>query len=142
MHVVGFGDQSATLVTHAERPDLEDQAQGEDFLSQWPTFMFHDPVANEHHSVPLAWDGSEEDLPDGWDEALVRGSIGHKTPHFATHSVRGSTGGGSAWWTAALCGTTARPGLGLETKVGGCLQPCQLSRYGIFRFMSDNEQDN
>lgn len=76
MHVVGFGDQSATLVTHAERPDLEDQAQGEDFLSQWPTFMFHDPVANEHHSVPLAWDGSEEDLPDGWDEALVRGSIG------------------------------------------------------------------
>lgn len=102
MHVIEFGDQSATLVTHAERPDLEDQAQGEDFLSQWSTFMFHDPVANEHYpvmyercpefqfyiideaetllahgnSIPLAWNGSEEDLPDGWDEALVRGSVG------------------------------------------------------------------
>ena len=102
MRVIEFGDQSATLVTHAERPDLEDQAQGEDFLSQWPTFMFHDPVADEHYpimyercpefqfyiiddagsllangnSIPLAWDGSLKDLPAGWDEALVRGSVG------------------------------------------------------------------
>jgi hypothetical protein len=91
VRVIDFGDQSATLVTHPERPDLEDQAQGEDFRSQWPTFMFHDPIANEHYpvmyelcpefqlyiideagtllvrgnSIPLAWDDSEEDLPDG-----------------------------------------------------------------------------
>lgn len=102
VRVIEFGNQSATLVTHAERPDLEDQAQGEDFLSQWPAFMFHDPVADEHYpvmyercpefqfyiidgagsllangnSIPLAWDGSLEDLPGGWDEALVRGSVG------------------------------------------------------------------
>ena len=102
MHVIEYGEQSATLVTHAERPDLEDQAQGEDFLCQWPTFMFHDPVADEHYpvmlercpefqfyvideagrllangnSIPVARDGSDEDLPDGWDEALVRGSVG------------------------------------------------------------------
>jgi len=102
MRVIEFGDQSATLVTHAERPDLEDQAQGEDFLSQWPTFMFHDPVADEHYpimyercpefqfsiiddagsllangnSIPVAWDGTLEHLPTGWDEALVRGSVG------------------------------------------------------------------
>jgi hypothetical protein len=100
--VIEFGVDSATLVTHAERPDLEDQAQGEDFLSQWPTFMFHDPVADEHYpvmyercsefqfyiiddagsllangnSIPLAWDGSAENLPGGWDDALLRGSIG------------------------------------------------------------------
>lgn len=102
MHVIEYGEQSATLVTHAERPDLEDHAQGEDFLCQWPMFMFHDPVADEHYpvmyercpefqfyvideagsllangnSIPVAWDGSEEDLPDGWDDALVRGSVG------------------------------------------------------------------
>ena len=101
MHVIEYGEQSATLVTHAERPDLEDHAQGEDFLCQWPMFMFHDPVADEHYpvmyercpefqfyvideagsllangnSIPVAWDGSEEDLPDGWDGALLRGSV-------------------------------------------------------------------
>ena len=102
MRVIEFGGQSVTLVTHVERPDLEDQAQGEAFLSQWPTFMFHDPVADEHYpimyqrcpefqfyliddsgcllangnSIPVAWDGTLEDLPGGWDEALARGSVG------------------------------------------------------------------
>ena len=28
------------------------------------------------NSIPVAWDGSEEDLSDGWDEALARGSVG------------------------------------------------------------------
>jgi hypothetical protein len=104
MRFVEFGDQSATLVTHTERPDLGDHAQGEDFLSQWPAFMFHDPVADEHYpvmyercpefqfyivddggsllgngnSIPVAWDGSPEDLPGGWDEALIRGTLGAK----------------------------------------------------------------
>jgi hypothetical protein len=102
MHVINFGDHLAALVTHAERPDLENQAQGDDFLSQWPAFMFHDPVADEHYpvmyercpefqfyivddagallangnSIPLAWDGSGANLPAGWDDALVRGSTG------------------------------------------------------------------
>ena len=99
MRTIELGDQSVTLVTHAERPDLEDQAQGEAFLSQWPRFMFHDPVADEHYpimyercpefqfylidgagsllangnSIPVAWDGTPEDLPGGWDEALLIG---------------------------------------------------------------------
>ncbi len=51
MRVINFGSNSATLVTHAERPDLQDAAQGEDFLTQWPTFMFHDPVADEHYPI-------------------------------------------------------------------------------------------
>ena len=102
MRVIDFGSNSATLVTHAERPDLQDAGQGEDFLAQWPTFMFSDPVADEHYpimyercpefqfyligddgtllangnSIPLAWDGSAANLPGGWDDALVRGSLG------------------------------------------------------------------
>lgn len=102
MRAIELGDQSVTLVTHVERPDLEDQAQGDTFLSQWPRFMFHDPVADEHYpimyercpefqfylidgsgsllangnSIPVAWDGTLEDLPGGWDEALTRGSVG------------------------------------------------------------------
>jgi hypothetical protein len=119
--VIDFGDRSATLVTHAERPDLEDQAQGEDFRSQWPTLMFHDPIANEHYpvmyelcpefqlyiideagtllvrgnSIPLAWDDSEEDLPDGWDEALVRGSVGAQrgTPATAFCALQATVSG-------------------------------------------------
>ena len=66
----------------------------------WPEFMHHDPVAGEHwdglfenfgeyqfaflgpggkrvvgiaNSVPLAWDGSVENLPEeGWDWALIQ----------------------------------------------------------------------
>ena len=91
MRVFDVGSHSATLVTHAERPDLENQAQGEDFPCQWPAFMFHDPVAAEHYpamyercpefqfyiiddagsllangnSIPLAWDGTAANLPGG-----------------------------------------------------------------------------
>ena len=32
-----------------------------------------DELVAELHSVPTAWDGSEADLPAGWDEAFVRG---------------------------------------------------------------------
>jgi GNAT superfamily N-acetyltransferase len=66
----------------------------------WPEFMMHDPIANDHwdglfenfgeyqfaflgkdgkrvvslaNSVPLAWDGAAEDLPEeGWDWALIQ----------------------------------------------------------------------
>lgn len=90
------------ISTHAERPELEDAAQGEDFLRQWPQFMFHDPVAAEHYptmyelcpdfqfyiededgtlvangnSIPVAWAGTPDDLPDGWDDGLTRGALG------------------------------------------------------------------
>jgi hypothetical protein len=64
--------------------------------------MFHDPVAAEHHptmyeqcpdfqfyiqdedgtlvangnSIPVAWDGTSDDLPTGWDDGLTRGALG------------------------------------------------------------------
>lgn len=81
-----------TLVSYAERPDLIEAADRFNG-STWPEYMFHDPVANRnwelldtvfrafqlilldaggsiaatHNSAPLAWDGSDAGLPDGWD---------------------------------------------------------------------------
>lgn len=34
----------------------------------------------ELHSVPTAWDGTEEDLPSGWDEAFLRAFEGGRKP--------------------------------------------------------------
>ena len=89
------------IVTTAQRPDLEDQAR-EAFRVSWPEFIFHDPVAAEYGGrkdayfqeydvllldedrvvaggwgVPVRWDGTVEDLPDGYDGALVRAVDGH-----------------------------------------------------------------
>lgn len=86
------------VVTLAERPELEAQIprlHGE----SWPAFIQADPVAirywgalfstfaeyqymlcDEHdtviaagHALPLAWDGTLEGLPEGWDAALEWG---------------------------------------------------------------------
>jgi GNAT superfamily N-acetyltransferase len=83
------------LVRYADRPDLIDQR---DRLSgSFPTFMHHnepggrywvrlyeehpdfqlglldgDELVAELHSVPTPWDGTEADLPSGWDEAFTR----------------------------------------------------------------------
>jgi GNAT superfamily N-acetyltransferase len=81
-----------SLTSYAERPDLIDAA--DDFNgSTWPEFMLHDAVAGRNwhlldhelaeyqlvvldargriaatsNSAPLAWDGTDEGLPDGWD---------------------------------------------------------------------------
>ena len=32
-----------------------------------------DELVAEAHALPVAWDGTPEDLPSGWDEAFVRG---------------------------------------------------------------------
>jgi GNAT superfamily N-acetyltransferase len=80
------------LVSLAERPDLRD-ALGDHNVSAWPEFMLHSAVANRnwdllfthwpddqivlldaddgilaaHNSAPLAWDGTDAGLPDGWE---------------------------------------------------------------------------
>ena len=84
------------LVTLAERPDLED-ALDQHNASTWPAFMLHDPVADAlwHHlpadfaayqlvlldgeeiaasanSAPLCWDGTDDGLPEGWDDQFRR----------------------------------------------------------------------
>jgi GNAT superfamily N-acetyltransferase len=85
-----------SVVTTAERPDLHDEA-GAAFREKWPEFVFHDAVAKRYMprveeafpdydvlvlddgavaaggwGVPLRWDGTLEDLPDGYDPTLVR----------------------------------------------------------------------
>ena len=85
------------VVTLAERPDLDD-ALGDHQGAAWPEFMLQDPVADRlwHHlaedfaawqlmlldpdnrivvggnSAPLAWDGTDEGLPSGWDDQFER----------------------------------------------------------------------
>ena len=91
------------VVTSADRPDLEQQA-AEAFRVTWPEFVFHDPVAKQLVSqvstyfpqydlllldggrvvaggwgVPIAWDGSVADLPEGYDGALARAVDGHES---------------------------------------------------------------
>lgn len=87
----------ATAYTAAERPDLWER--GLDSGSVWPEYNLHGDVLNrwwgsldevfpefqfvlyddqadavlaEGHSAPLAWDASDESLPDGIDSVLER----------------------------------------------------------------------
>lgn len=85
-----------TTYTHLQRPELESHLAS--FGKLWPEFMFHDEMARVHahhtlttfahlnlylcnendevvaagYGVPIAWDGSQETLPAGWDAALAQ----------------------------------------------------------------------
>ena len=90
------------IVTTGDRHDLDEQAR-DAFRAVWPEFIFHDPVAAEYigrvrayfprfdvllldhgqvvagaWGVPLQWDETITDLPDGYDGALVRAVSGHE----------------------------------------------------------------
>lgn len=93
-------NQKYTIITGKDRPDLFEISE-EIVIATWPEFMLHDPIGNEYwyelyqkfpefqfalvksgtndlvatgNSLPLAWDGNPDDLPDdGWDWALVQG---------------------------------------------------------------------
>jgi GNAT superfamily N-acetyltransferase len=83
------------LVRYADRPELLDRR--ERLSGSFPTYMHHnepggrywrrlydehpdfqlglldgDELVAELHSVPTPWDGTDEDLPSGWDEAFTR----------------------------------------------------------------------
>ena len=86
-----------TLHAVSDRPDLWRPAVGVN-VAVWPEFMLNFPVANEHwhhlptdfaafqlvlldqlgevvgalNSAPLPWDGTDDDLPEGWDDQLRR----------------------------------------------------------------------
>jgi len=86
-----------SLVSLAERPDLREPL-GDHNASAWPEFMLNDPIANALwprlfsdfaafqmvllgpdralvaglNSAPLAWDGTDAGLPDGWDDQFRR----------------------------------------------------------------------
>ena len=91
------------IFTTSDRHDLDEQAKAA-FLPTWPAFIFHDPadaqyldrvdtyfphfdvlvledgeVAASGWGVPLRWDGTIGDLPDGgYDGALVSAVTGHE----------------------------------------------------------------
>jgi hypothetical protein len=91
------------IVTRVDRPDLRGRA-AEVFRERWPEFVFHDDVprrylgrVEEHFAhydvmvldnggdvvaggwgVPLAWSGDVDDLPSGYDDALVRAVEGRE----------------------------------------------------------------
>jgi GNAT superfamily N-acetyltransferase len=85
------------LVRYADRPDLLGRRFAELAEVTFPEYMHHnvpgnrywgrlyedhpdfqlglldgDQLVAELHSVPTPWDGSEDDLPSGWDEAFLR----------------------------------------------------------------------
>jgi hypothetical protein len=91
------------VVTSSDRPDLEDEARA-GFRVKWPEFIFHDPISRSYidrvekyfpsfdillldegrviaggWGVPMRWDGSPDDLPDGYDGALARAVDGHES---------------------------------------------------------------
>ena len=85
--------EGTRLVSLGERPDLRGPL-GDHNVSVWPEFMLHSAVANRnwdqlfevwpdyqlvlldaddrvlaaHNSAPLAWDGTDAGLPDGWED--------------------------------------------------------------------------
>lgn len=84
------------VVTCEDSHELDDEARAA-FREVWPEFIFHDPVGSSHigrvekyfprfdirllsdgavvaggWGVPLAWSGMVEELPEGYDGALVR----------------------------------------------------------------------
>jgi hypothetical protein len=86
-----------SMVSLAERPDLIEPAADHN-VTAWPDFMLEDPIANANfgrawrdwpqfqfvlldaageivatnNAMPLAWDGSDDDLPSGWDAQVLR----------------------------------------------------------------------
>jgi GNAT superfamily N-acetyltransferase len=149
------------IVTAADRPDLDEQAAAA-FREKWPEFIFHDDVPRRYGSrveeyfprynvfvldegqvvaggwgVPLAWDGTVADLPDGYDEAMVRSVEGHEaaTPPTAfsfmaaavarTHDRRGLA-------TVVLTELTRRAAEDGIERVIAPLRPTWKHRYPTF----------
>jgi hypothetical protein len=129
------------IVTTGDRPDLEAQAR-EAFREKWPEFIFHDPVSNAYigrvgrcfpeydvllldegrvlaggWGVALRWDGTVEDLPDGYDGALTRAVDGHE---------RGVVPNTLSFMAAAV--RTDAPRRGLATEVLTALRERAVAR--------------
>lgn len=149
------------LVTLEERPELRSEV--ESFGSSvWPEFMLHDATSDAiwprlfedfaafqlalldadgglaavGRSAPLAWDGTEADLPAGWDAQFVRcvaerdagvpsdtlGAI-----MIVTDPARRGGGLGSTMVTAMIACARAH-GFGALI---ACVRPTELERYPL-----------
>jgi hypothetical protein len=90
------------IVTRTDRPELHEAATVV-FRERWPEFIFHDDVPKRYMGrveeyfarydvmvldegsvvaggwgVPMAWDGTVDDLPSGYDDALIRAVEGRE----------------------------------------------------------------
>lgn len=91
------------IVTTCQRPDLKGEADAA-FHVKWPEFLFpHDPIMKRYEAqvaeffpqydvllldegrvvaggwgVPIRWDGTIEDLPEGYDATMARAVEGHQ----------------------------------------------------------------
>jgi hypothetical protein len=91
------------LIPAAEAPELDEEA-GQRFAEDWPEFIFHDEGVKPYRErrvqyfpqwefyfvgesrrliagcwgVPLAWDGTVEDLPGGFTDSLARSVTEHE----------------------------------------------------------------
>jgi len=94
-----------TIVRYADRSDLRARRHAELSGVTFPEYMHHNAPGNrywgrlysdfpdfqvalvegdellaEAHAVPIAWNGTIEDLPSGWEEGFVRGMDSTKRP--------------------------------------------------------------
>ncbi len=149
------------LVTLAERPDLVVPVARHNG-AVWPVFMLQDPVADRlwHHldeefaasqlvlldegdsivaaanSAPLAWDGTPDDLPAGWDdqfERTVAGLLDGTEPNtlgaLQIVVAPGRQGAGiSGLMLGAMLTLARRDGYGA---VIACVRPNQKDRYPL-----------
>jgi GNAT superfamily N-acetyltransferase len=148
------------VVVSADRPDLGEQLTTV-FRPVWPEFIFHDPIDAEYLSqaeaffpqynllvldgqdivtggwgVPIRWNGTAGDLPDGYDDALVRAVTGHEdsvpadTMCIMAAAVRPGRRGSGLAGTAlsALRDRAADAGIG---RVIAPVRPSLKSRYPL-----------
>ena len=149
------------LVTLAERPDLVVPV-GRHNGAVWPVFMLQDPVADRlwHYldeefaasqlvlldqgdaivaaanSAPLAWDGTPDGLPAGWDDqfertvtGLLEGTEPNTLGALQIVVAPGHQGAGiSSLMLGALLAQARRAGYGA---VIACVRPNQKHRYPL-----------
>lgn len=149
------------LVSLAERPDLRSAIGGHN-VAAWPEFMLHSPVSNRlwghlvewwpefqvalvdgvdsvmaaYNSAPIAWDGTEADLPEGWEAQFERSVSEH------TAGIRPTTlgalqivvaperqgGGLAATMLAGMRANARAHGFGA---VIACVRPTWKARYPL-----------
>jgi GNAT superfamily N-acetyltransferase len=93
------------LVRYADRPDLRKIRHATLSRATFPEYLHHSPIGNRYwgrlyeaypdfqlalldgeelvaelHSVPVAWDGGDQDLPYGWEEAFPRAFESGRAP--------------------------------------------------------------
>ena len=153
------------IITTSDRPDLAEQSRAA-LLPVWPEFVFHDQVSSdlmgraaecfpqcdirilEHGEVivgswgvPLRWDGTPEDLPAGYDGALISAITGYEqgTPPdtlcVMAVAVRADRQGAGLGGQALLAMRSVTTATGLRRMIAP-VRPVLKSRYPLIPMAS------